>query len=125
MMNEILKKISKKILSGQEVSEILESPKEFPSDLIKKISIETAKQYWNSEIDFVQGDYIMTNLQSFWVTNEYFFKNFEFGKIATDCYEAFDAGEYLRPSDDLNIAPDEKYSKSLIEKLLRETKIIK
>ncbi|WP_053978616.1 hypothetical protein [Mangrovimonas xylaniphaga] len=124
-MNEILKKLSKEILSGLEVSVILDNPKEFPSELIKKISIETAKQYWNGEIDFAQGDYIMNNLQSFWVTNDYFFKNFGFGKIATDCYKAFDAGEYPRPNDDINNAPDEKYSKSLIKKLLQETKIIK
>jgi hypothetical protein len=66
----------------------------------------------------------MNNLQTFWVTNEHYCKNFEFGKISWECYEAFDAGEYIRSTDSIEIDPAEKYSKPLIEKLLKRLKLI-
>ena len=124
-MNNISRKLSQEILNGNDVSEILGNPKEFPTELIEKLSIQTATEYWNGKIDFDDGYCIMNNLQTFWVTNDYFFKNFGFGKIAWKCYEAFDSGGFLRPTDNSNIDPAEKYSKPLIEKLLLQLKIIK
>ena len=123
-MKELLERLSIKILSGQEVAEILGNPKDFPADVVEKISIETALQYWNGKIDFDDGDCIMNNLQSFWVTNKHFFRNFEFGKISWDFFEAFDAGEYIRPTDNPEIDPAEIHTKPQIERLLKELKLI-
>jgi flagellar biosynthesis component FlhA len=46
-MNEILKKLSKELLSGKEVAELLDNPKDFPIKLVENLSIETALNYWN------------------------------------------------------------------------------
>ncbi|MDY7396340.1 hypothetical protein UMM65_13900 [Aureibaculum sp. 2210JD6-5] len=123
-MNELLKKLSKEILSGTEVGEIIGNPKDFPIRLIEKLSIETALNYWNGKIDFEEGDCIMNNLQGFWVTNDHYCQNFAFGKIPWACYEAFDAGEYLGTTDNSDIDPVEVYTKPMIYKLLREIKLI-
>ena len=123
-VKDILEKLSKELLSGPEVAEIFGDPKVYPTKLIEDLSIETAKRYWKGEIDFGDGDCIMNNLQSYWVTNDDFVKHFEFGRIAWECYEAFDAGEYLRSTDDSEIDPAEKYTKPLIERLLRREKIV-
>jgi len=123
-MNELLKKLSEELLSGQEVGEIFGDPKDFPTELVENISIETALNYWNGKMEFEEGDCIMNNLQGFWVTNDRFVQNFGFGKISWACYEAFDAGEYIRRTDNPDIDPAEIYTKPLIEKLLKEIKKI-
>jgi hypothetical protein len=123
-MTEILDKLSKESLSGPEVSEILGSPSDFPTELVENLSIKTALDFWNGEMDYEDGDCIMNNLQTFWVTNDYFVRNFGFGKISWICYEAFDAGEYLRPTDNPDIDPVEVYTKPILEKLLTELKKI-
>lgn len=123
-MNEILMKLSMELLSVEKVREILGNPKDFPTELVEKLSIEAALNYWNGKMDFEEGDFIMNNLQGFWITNDHFVKNFEFGKISWKCYEAFDSGEYLRSTDKPDIDPAEIYTKPLIEKVLREIKKI-
>ncbi|MEH1009472.1 hypothetical protein VDP25_17165 [Winogradskyella sp. ECml5-4] len=123
-MTEILDKLSKDSLSGPEVSEILGNPTNFPTELVENLSIKTAFDFWNGKMDFEDGDCIMNNLQTFWVTNEHFVRNFGFGKVAWICYEAFDAGEYIRPTDSPDIDPVEKYTKPIIETLLKDLKKI-
>ncbi|WP_248724566.1 hypothetical protein [Seonamhaeicola sp. ML3] len=119
-MTEILEKLSKESLSGTEIGEIFGNPSDFPNELVENLSVKTAVDFWNGEIDFEDGDMIMNNLQTFWVTNEHFVKNFGFGEVSWICYEAFDAGEYIRPTDHPNTDPIEKYTKPILENLLRE-----
>ena len=121
-IEKILNELSKENLSGTQVSEILHNPKEYPTELIEKLSLETALKYWNGKMDYEDGDCIMNNIYAFWVTNEYYFKNYGFSEVAWECYDAFDSGEYYRKEDTENIDPAEKYTKPLIENLLRKRK---
>ena len=123
-MTNILDKLSKESLSGTEVSEILGNPTDFPTELVENLSLKTAVEFWNGKMDYEDGDCIMNNLYSFWITNTHYVQNFGFGKIAWTCYEAFDAGEYLRPTDEPDTDPVEKYTKPIIEQLLSELKEI-
>jgi hypothetical protein len=123
-IENILKELSIEILDGKKIELILNNPEEYPSEIIEKLSIETALKYWNGEIDYEDGDCIMNNIYSYWVTNEYYYKNYEFSKIAWKCFEAFDAGEYTREEDEPNIDPVEKYTKPQIEKFLKDRKLI-
>jgi hypothetical protein len=117
-------KILNDILSGNKVADILRNPKEFPAALIEKLSLETALKYWNGQINYSDGDYIMNHLHGFWLSNENYFKKNAFAGIALECYEAFDAGEYYRENDDRSIDPAEKYTKPLIEAFLKKQQII-
>ncbi len=121
---KILAELSKEIFKATEVSIILGNPIEFPTELIEELSLATALKYWNGKMGFEEGDCIMNNIYDFWVTNEYFCKNYGFSDIAWECFEAFDSGEYYRKDDDENIDPAEKYTKPLIEKLLRKRNLI-
>lgn len=123
-MTEILDKLSKESLSGPEIGEIIGNPSDFPAELVEKLSLKTAVDFWNGKMDYEDGDMIMNNLQTFWVTNEHYVRNFGFGEIAWVCYEAFDAGEYLRSTDNPDIDPAEVYTKPILEKLLTELKKI-
>ncbi|TCC88243.1 hypothetical protein EZ428_21215 [Pedobacter frigiditerrae] len=115
---EILVELAKKIIGGNEVNNILNNPNEFPTELIENLSLTTALKYWKGEINYVEGDYIINNLYSFWLTKDYYL-NYGFSEIAWECYEAFDAGEYFRSDDDRKIDPAEKYTKPLIEEILK------
>jgi len=121
---KILAELSKAILSGNQVADILNNPKEFPTELIETLSLETGLKYWNKEMDYEYGDCIMNNIYTFWISNEYYSKYFEFPDIAWECYYAFDAGEYYREDDDRSIDPAEKYTRPLVETLLRKRKQI-
>jgi alpha-L-fucosidase len=123
--DKILAELSKEIFNGNEVSIILGNPKEFPTELIEKLSLTTALQYWNEKIEYEDGDCIMNNIYNFWVTNEYYFNNYGLSDIALECFEAFDSGEYLREDDEKNIDPSEKYTRPLIENLLKKRELIK
>lgn len=118
--DKILAELSKEILSGNQVADILNNPKDFPTGLIEKLSLETALKYWNGQIDYREGDYIMNNIYAFWVSNEYYVQNCKFSEIAWECYEAFDAGEYYRENIDRRVDPAEKYTKPLVERLLKK-----
>lgn len=117
---KIIEALSRKILDGNKVSDILNNPGEFPTKLIEEISLETALKYWNGQIDYEDGDCIMNNLFIYWMTNDYFVRNFEFSGIVWECYQAFDSGEFYRSNDDRSIDPSEKYTKPLVESLLRK-----
>jgi hypothetical protein len=117
-------KILTDILSGIDIADIFKNPIEFPTELIEKLSLETALKYWKGNIDYSDGDSIMNHLYGFWLSDEKFYKNYGFSEIAWECYEAFDAGEYYREDDDKNIDPAEKYTKPLIEELLKKRQII-
>ena len=116
----ILDKLSNSTIDGDQVSEILNNPKDFPSELIDKIALETAIKYWNGKITYQVGDYIMNHVYGFWLWNECYFKNFIFPKTAQECYDAFDSGEFNHTGDSSEIDPVEKYTKPQIEKLLRK-----
>jgi len=120
----IFTELTNKSLGGIEVGKILDYPKEFPTELIENLALITALKYWNGEINYTDGDCIMNNLFAFWVTNNYYVDNYSFSDIAWECYEAFDAGEYYRTNDDRNIDPAEKYTKPLIEELLKKRNTI-
>jgi hypothetical protein len=117
-MKEIHKKLSKGILNKNEVNEILGDSQKYPFELIEKISIDIAEKYLSGEIDYLYGDNVMNNLYSYWTSNQNYFKNYGFGKIAFECYEAFDNGEYLRKRNKPNDNPTEFYTKPLIKELL-------
>lgn len=117
---KLLAELSKEILSGEKVANILNNPKEFPARLIEKLSVETALKYWNGQISYEEGDCIMNNIFTFWMTNEHHVKNYAFGEIAWECYGAFDSGEYYRENDDKSINPAEKYTKPLVGELLKK-----
>jgi hypothetical protein len=117
-------KILMEILIGNQLDVILNNPREFPTELIERLSLETALKYSNGQIDYSDGDLIMNHLYSFWVTNDNYCKNSRFGDIAWECFEAFDAGEFYREDDDRNIDPAEKYTRPLIEELLKNRQIL-
>ncbi len=119
-----IEKIIREILSGSEIDDILNNPLEYPSELIEKLSLETALKYWNGDIEYHEGDCIMNNVYGFWLYTDHYFNNYDFSEISWECYDAFDSGEYIRDEDDENVDPAEKYTKPLIEKLLRKQKLI-
>lgn len=123
--DKILAELSKEIFNENEVSIILGNPEEFPTELIEELSLATALKYWNEKIEYRQGDCIMNNIYNFWVTNEYYRNNYGFSDIAWECFEAFDSGEYYRKVDKENIDPSEKYTRPLIESLLKKRELIK
>lgn len=123
-MERILVELSDGIISANQVSNILGNPKEFPTALIEELSIETALKYWKEKISYEAADCIMNNLYLFWVNDDYFVKTYPFTDVAWECFEAFDAGEYYRANDDKSISPDIKYTKPLIEELLKSRLLI-
>ena len=120
----ILVELSKEIIHPQEVSNILGKPINFPTELIENLALITAIKYWNDEITYEDGDCIMNNIYRFWWTNETFVENYGFSETAWECYEAFDAGEYDRIEDDKEVDPAEKYTKPLIEDMLKRRNLI-
>ena len=122
--HNIIKKLSKEILDNTEISNAFKNPNEFPSKLIEQISVEIAMNYINGKIDYIQADYVMNNIFSFWTSNNYYFENYAFPEFAFKCYEAFDEGEYYHKEDSIEIDPAEKYTKPLIRQLLKKRKII-
>ncbi|HEV7349860.1 hypothetical protein [Telluribacter sp.] len=122
---KMLAELSCEILNASQVSYILNTPKEFPTTLIEALSINVALKYWKEQLSYEAADCIMNNLYSFWVTNDYFVKTYPFTEVAWECYEAFDAGEYYRDNDDKNVSPDVKYTRPLVEELLRKRMLIK
>ncbi|MCK0132668.1 hypothetical protein MWU59_14290 [Flavobacteriaceae bacterium F08102] len=123
-IEKVLNQLSKEYISGIKVAEILNSPSEFPTEAIQKLSCETALRYWNGKITYHTGNYIMNNLYGFWTSNEFFFKNYTFSDIAWECFEAFDQGEYYHNGDDRNIDPVEKYTKPMIASFLKRRGLI-
>ena len=121
---EFLGKLAKQLLNANQVSDVLINSKEFPAELIDKLSLATASKYWNGQIDYYAGDRIINNLFSFWIRNKSYFDDCEFPDISWECYNAFDAGEFYRNNDDKNIDISEKYTRPLVESLLRERKLI-
>jgi hypothetical protein len=91
--------------------------------LIEKLSLETALKYWNGQMSYEDGDIIMSNIFICCITNEINFKNYEFPTTAWECYLAFDSGEFYR-TDDKSIHPAEKYTKPLVEELLKKRNLI-
>ncbi|MBT2558277.1 hypothetical protein J7E24_10820 [Hymenobacter sp. ISL-91] len=123
-IENILSKLSASLLNADQVAEILGNPLEYPTETIEIISIETALRYWNKEIEYITGDYIMNNIYSFWWTNDNYFAKYGFSDIAWECFDAFDSGEYRHPNDDTSIDPVDKYTRPMIKKFLLSQKLI-
>ena len=121
---KILAELSKEILGSDLVSDILNNPLEFPTELIDNLCIATALKYWNREIDYHSGDCIMNNLFFFWMANASSYHDCKFPDIAWECFNAFDTGEFYRENDDRSIDPSEKYTRPVVESILRERKLI-
>jgi hypothetical protein len=124
-LNSNIEGILKEILSGNPIDKILNNPKEYPSELIEKISLETALKYWNGDLEYNEGDSIMNIIYGFWLYTDHYSNNYGFSDIAWECFNAFDSGEYIRNEDGPNVDPAEKYTKPRIENLLRRQKLIK
>ena len=118
MIEKLLKKLSVKILNSDEVGNIIGNSKEYQTKLIQDLSLETALRFYKEEITYLEGDFIMNNLYHFW--NHRFSDKYGFSEIAWECYEAFDAGEYSRSKDDLELDPIDIYTKPLIEGVLKK-----
>ena len=121
---KMLLELSKEILSASKVADIFNNPKHPPIELIEKLSLETALRYWNMQILYEDGDCIMNNIYGLWVTNDYYLHNYKFPDIMWECYIAFDAGEDYRENDNKSIDPAEKYTRPLVETLLKKRKVI-
>jgi hypothetical protein len=119
----MLAALSKEILNPKLVNGILNNPIRFPTQLIEKLSLATALKYWNGQMSYREGDCIANNLFIYWTGNEDF-KDLEFSDISFDCYLAFDAGEYYHEKEDRSIDPSEKYTRPLVEGLLRKRNLI-
>jgi hypothetical protein len=120
----ILTELSKEILNNNQVGSILNNPTEFPKELIEELSLATALRYWNGQMTYRDGDCIMNNLYIYWMNISAIAKSYDFFCIAWECYLAFDAGEFYRDNDDRQIEPSEKYTRPLVESLLKKQKLI-
>ncbi len=120
----ILAQLSKEILKRDQIGNILNYPIEFPMKLIEEISLLTALKYWNEQITYTEGDYIMNNLFAYSVTRDSIDISCWFLSIAWECYLAFDSGEFYRDNDDRSIDPSEKYTRPLVKSLLKKQKLI-
>ena len=98
------------------IVDLFNNSKDFPNELIDKLSLETALKYWTGQISYKDGDTIMNNIIGC-------MRN-EIPAIAWECYLAFDAGEFYRPGDEKTVEPAEKYTKPLIEELLKKRNLI-
>jgi len=120
----ILTELSKEILNGNQVGAILGNPYEFPEKLIEELSLATALRYWNGQMTYSEGDCIMNNLYIYGTASKGCDKHHHFSGVAWECYLAFDAGEFYRDHDDKSIDPSEKYTRPLVESLLKQNKKI-
>ena len=116
--------LSKEILSRTEVAIILKIADDYPKELVDNLALETALKYWSGEISFDEGDIIINNIFIGSTVNENSYNNFELPTIAWECFLAFDSGEFNREGDDKTFAPPEKYTKPLVEILLKKNKLI-
>lgn len=120
----MLAELSRQILNGSQIDNILNNPIEFPIKLIEELSLSTALRYWNGQMTYRDADCVMNNLYIYWMTREDVYKIDEFFGIAWECYLAFDAGEFYRDHDDRSIDPSEKYTRPLVKSLLKKQKLI-
>ena len=120
----VLAELSKEILSGNQVGDMLNNPIEFPAKLIEELSLATALRYWKGQMTYSDADCIMNKLYLYCMNNTGMDKNDGFFGIAWECYLAFDAGEFYRDNDDSSIDPSEKYTRPLVESLLKKQKLI-
>ena len=122
---EILKALSKKILNVNEIGNILSNSDSLPTNLVEELSLAAALSYWNGQISYREGDCIMNNLFIYWSTNDSFSEQFEFPAAAWECYEAFDSGEFYRDKNEDSSDPSVKYTKPLVESMLKKRNLIR
>ena len=121
---KILVELSRKLLNTAEIVDLFSNSKDFPKEMLKKLSLETALKYWNGQISYQDGDTIMNNIFIGCIHNETDFENYEFPDTAWECYLAFDSGEFYRRDDEKSVVPAEKYTKPLIKELLKKRNLI-
>ena len=125
IIEEIIFELSKENLNTVAIFNLFKNLQDHGTQLIEKMSLELALQFWNGQISYQDGNnvmYLLLNIARKF--NETNFKEYEFSDIAWECYLAFDAGEYYHIGDDKTVDPSEKYTKFLIEIILKKKKLI-
>lgn len=124
-IEKILFELSKENLNKDIIVDLFKNSQDHVTQLIEKLSLEVALQFWNGQITYLTGDVIMNKLLNIgYIFNKIHSKEYEFSTIAWECYLAFDAGEYYPKGDDRTLEPSEKYTKSYIEEVLKKNKLI-
>ncbi len=124
IIEEILFELSKEILCTDIIVNLFKNSQDHGTQLIEKLSLELALQFWNGQISYEEGDLIINILLSISEKfNQAHFQEYEFSTIAWDCYLAFDAAFYHK-DDDQTVDPSEKYTKPQIEIILKKKKLI-
>ena len=125
IIEEILFELSKENLNTVAIVDLFKNSQDHGTQLIEKMSLELALQFWNGQISYQDGNMFMYLLLDFARKfNETYFNEYEFSNIAWECYLAFDDGEYYHIGDDKTVDPSEKYTKPCIEKILKKKKLI-
>ena len=125
VIEKILFELSKENLNTDMIVDLFKNSQDHVPQLIEKLSLEVALQFWNGQITYLTGDIIMNKLLNIgYIFNKIHSKEYEFSTIAWECYLAFDDGEYYHIGDDKTVDPSEKYTKPCIEKILKKKKLI-
>ena len=125
IIEEILFKLSKENLNTVAIGDLFKNSQDHGTQLIEKMSLEVALQFWNGQISYQDGNmfmYLLLDIARKF--NESNLNEYEFSNIAWECYLAFDDGEYYHIGDDKTVDPSEKYTKPCIEKILKKKKLI-
>lgn len=122
MIEKSFDEIWSRVLKNECLFEILEKPKEYPSQFIEKLSIEAALMLWDSKASYEDTDCFMNEIFGFWQANFSMVDNMS--ELTWRCYLAFDEGEYKKVSDDQTTNPIEKYTRPMVKEILKDCKLI-
>lgn len=89
-------------------------------ELVDALALNVARSYAAGKLGFVECDRIMNSL-NVWSMNT---RDRLLSDLADQIYLAFDAGEYHHRGDDNTVDPEVKYTKPMIEKVLKETNAV-
>ena len=94
------------------IGDLFKKSQDHGTQLIEKMSLELALQFWNGQISYQDGNMFMYLLldivRKF---NESNLNEYEFSNLAWECYLAFDDGEHYHIGDDKTVDPSEEYTK--------------
>ena len=85
--------------------------------LLDQLAGHIARGYSTGVWSFADADAAMNHLWAFLCSQ----KDFEIRPYFYSVYEAFDAGEYYHSGDARDVSPEERYTKPLIEEILRSS----
>lgn len=92
-------------------------------EFCNNVMVVTATKYHENSIDYSFADGVANNVYGFMLSDFYLeLTENSLSEPAYSIYLAFDAGEYFHKNDDRNIAPEFKYTKPEIERILSEIK---